>query len=152
MSKSIKVTLAPLAQKAMRFVRGLSSSYPLKVVEIPAVDLIAPFSHLSLPPLPVPLTNVPYPDLLIAPVHNPETSSPTSREDRSPERLSDQDRVQEKTTHQEVALLLEKIGYSIKEVKALPSGEKRITISDLLGDLHERTMDYEYVHIRRRNG
>ena len=129
MSKAINLT--PFVQKLKKLSRKFLAMSQQKMGQIPAIGSIPSFSNLNIPPIPV--------------------IAHLDKDVWLKKRLTAQNAFKENELHEKIMLILKKTGYSVNEVKALPSGEKLIFISDILGDLDQEPRAYEYVHRRGGN-
>ena len=149
MSKAINLT--PFVQKLKKLSRKFLAMSQQKMGQIPAIGSIPSFSNLNIPPIPLIATEITYHYSGKGAFLDMEKSKHRDKDVWLKKRLTAQNAFKENELHEKIMLILKKTGYSVNEVKALPSGEKLIFISDILGDLDQEPRAYEYVHRRGGN-
>ena len=143
MSKAVKMTLE---ERLRGFLGKVSSVVGLSHGSIPALGLMPALSDLGIPPLPT----IPP----VVPVYSSRTR--TSDDSKEPvgrtqnviaERpVPELEAVEKDDVHREVVSILERKGYTVEDVTSLPSGEKLISVSEILSQFDHKSEDYEYAH------
>lgn len=142
MSKAAKITYT---QRLRILFEKFSTAAQVNPGHIPAVCLLPSIVTLSIPSLPAIQPCIAFPDPGNH-AHNPKKAIRQGKQ-RVQKVLAEQSTVGRNDLHLGIVHVLDDIGYSIDEVKALPSGEQKITVSDLLGNA-KKSPEYEYAKRR----
>jgi hypothetical protein len=122
----------------------------IKVGQMPDVGLTPGFSYLGIPAIPAIATEIPSYNASRKPPRDSYAIRQQSKAETSKGRLWQQNTFDEKPIHLGLMELLEKAGCTVKETKALPSGERLISISDIFRGQSPESNEYSY--IRRDRG
>ena len=143
MSKAITINLG---EELMNIWNRIKARDQLTPGQIPAVGPMPGDLGLSIMSLPSIITLTPHSDSAMKVQHakmEPASQTPSVK----PANLLIEDKTaKDKDLHLTEVSILKSTGYSIKEVKPLPSGEQQISISDLFDDLPKKTKEFEYAY------
>ena len=121
--------------------RGTSSSY-IGFNEIPST------TNFDIPSLKTLSTGGLYPDVYKKPLYSSNRPKTNFHPLELPvEVLNEEKDFVESNLHLEIISLLKENGYSVEEVKELPSGERLISVSDVIGESNQDS-HYEFAYRR----
>jgi len=136
MSKAVKITLT---ETVCHLIARAASFAQVKTSSLPSIP------DMPLPGLPSFAPEIQLIDIL-APVMVHKRKAAKQTHKPSQQRLfPEKPIIKRPNLHLDIISLLKRSDYPVKDVKSLPSGENRITLSDLFEDYTNKEQSYEYV-------
>jgi len=147
MSRALRLTIMKTK------IKNILSKAKIKIEHIPdtGFDAIPSVADLRIPSITEISPTISYPMAIDKPFHHFEKPNVATKRPMLTAGKTLRDAQDDLTSdlHLEIAEVLKESGYSIKEVKALSSGEKVITISDVLAASNQK-LSYEFAYRKRQ--
>lgn len=143
MSKAVQITIT---KRIMNFL----SKGKIEIEQIPTVGFneIPSTTNFNIPSLMTLSAGGLYPDVYKKPLYSSNRPKKSFHQLELPfEILNEEKDFIESNLHLEIISLLKENGYSVEEVKELPSGERLISVSDVIGESNQDSY-YEFAYRR----